>query len=55
MGACPSALSKRPAIATFVAEQFNVRESAMASGPNPSAYNYELTKLANGKYELKRR
>lgn len=29
--------------------------AAIFSGPNPSAYNYELTKLANGKYELKRR
>jgi hypothetical protein len=29
--------------------------AAVFSGPNPSAYNYELTKLANGKYELKRR
>ena len=29
--------------------------AAVFSGPNPSAYNYELAKLANGKYELKRR
>jgi hypothetical protein len=29
--------------------------AAIFSGPNPSAYNYELTKLADGKYELKRR
>jgi len=29
--------------------------AAIFSGPNPSAYNYELSKLANGKYELKRR
>ncbi len=25
------------------------------SGPKPAAYNYELVKLADGKYELKRR
>jgi hypothetical protein len=29
--------------------------AAVFSGPNPAAYNYELTKLADGKYELKRR
>ena len=29
--------------------------AAIFSGPNPMAYNYELMKLANGKYELKRR
>jgi len=25
------------------------------SGPNPSLYNFELSKLADGKYELRRR
>jgi hypothetical protein len=25
------------------------------SGPNPALYNFELTKLADGKYELRRR
>ena len=29
--------------------------AAIFSGPNPAAYNYELAKLADGKYELKRR
>ena len=29
--------------------------AAIFSGPNPAAYNFELTKLADGKYELKRR
>ena len=29
--------------------------AAVFSGPNPAAYNYELAKLADGKYELKRR
>ena len=29
--------------------------TAIFSGPNPAAYNYELVKLANGKFELKRR
>lgn len=29
--------------------------AAIFSGPNPAAYNYELVKLANGKFELKRR
>ena len=29
--------------------------AAVFSGPNPAAYNYELVKLANGKFELKRR
>jgi len=29
--------------------------AAIFSGPNPAAYNYELVKLADGKYELKRR
>jgi hypothetical protein len=29
--------------------------ASIFSGPNPAAYNYELAKLANGKYELKRR
>jgi hypothetical protein len=29
--------------------------AAVFSGPNPSAYNYELVKGANGKFELKRR
>jgi len=29
--------------------------AAVFSGPNPAAYNYELVKLADGKYELKRR
>ena len=35
-----------------------VRRPATASifsSPNPSLYNFELTKLADGKYELKRR
>ena len=29
--------------------------AAIFSGPNPAAYNYELVKGANGKFELKRR
>jgi hypothetical protein len=29
--------------------------ASIFSQPNPAAYNYELTKLADGKYELKRR
>jgi len=29
--------------------------AAIFSGPNPTAYNYELVKGANGKFELKRR
>ena len=29
--------------------------AAIFSGPNPAAYNYELVKHADGKYELKRR
>jgi hypothetical protein len=29
--------------------------AAIFSGPNPTAYNYELVKLADGKFELKRR
>jgi hypothetical protein len=29
--------------------------TAIFSGPNPASYNYELVKLADGKYELKRR
>ena len=29
--------------------------AAIFSGPNPAAYNYELVKNADGKYELKRR
>ena len=29
--------------------------ASVFSSPNPSSYNFELTKLADGKYELKRR
>jgi hypothetical protein len=29
--------------------------ASIFSSPNPTAYNFELTKLADGKYELKRR
>ena len=29
--------------------------ASIFSGPNPAAYNYELVKGANGKFELKRR
>ena len=29
--------------------------ASIFSGPNPAAFNYELVKAANGKYELKRR
>jgi hypothetical protein len=29
--------------------------AAVFSGPNPAAFNYELVKLSDGKYELKRR
>ena len=29
--------------------------ASIFSGPNPAAYNYELVKLADGKFELKRR
>lgn len=41
---------------TLTLPSFEGRPSASVfSGPNPAAYNYELAKLANGKYELKRR
>jgi hypothetical protein len=29
--------------------------AAIFSGPNPAAFNYELVKLGDGKFELKRR
>ena len=29
--------------------------ASIFSGPNPAAYNYELVKLGDGKFELKRR
>jgi hypothetical protein len=29
--------------------------AAIFSGPNPALYNFELTKLKDGKYELRRR
>ena len=29
--------------------------ASIFSGPNPAAYNFELVKLAGGKFELKRR
>ena len=29
--------------------------ASIFSSPNPTVYNFELTKLADGKYELKRR
>ena len=41
---------------TLVLPSYDGRPSAsIFSGPNPAAYNYELVKLADGKYELKRR
>ncbi len=41
---------------TLTLPSYEGRPSAsIFSGPNPAAYNYELAKLGNGKYELKRR
>jgi hypothetical protein len=41
---------------TLTLPSYEGRPSApVFSGPNPAAYNYELAKLADGKYELKRR
>ncbi len=41
---------------TLILPSYEGRPSAaIFSGPNPAAYNYELVKLANGKFELKRR
>jgi hypothetical protein len=41
---------------TFALPTFEGRPSATVfSGPNPAAYNFELAKLADGKYELRRR
>jgi hypothetical protein len=41
---------------TFTLPSYEGRPSAaIFSGPNPTAYNYELVKLADGKFELKRR
>jgi len=41
---------------TITLPSYEGRPSAsIFSGPNPAAYNYELAKLADGKYELKRR
>jgi hypothetical protein len=41
---------------TFALPSFEGRPSAtIFSSPNPSSYNFELAKLADGKYELRRR
>jgi len=41
---------------TLTLPSFEGRPSATVfSTPNPSLYNFELTKLADGKYELRRR
>jgi hypothetical protein len=41
---------------TFALTGYEGRPSAtIFSGPNPAAYNFELAKLADGKYELRRR
>ena len=41
---------------TLTLPSYEGRPSApIFSGPNPAAYNYELVKLADGKFELKRR
>ena len=41
---------------TLALPSYEGRPSAsIFSGPNPASYNFELTKLADGKYELKRR
>ena len=41
---------------TFALPAFEGRPSATVfSSPNPASYNFELAKLADGKYELRRR
>jgi hypothetical protein len=41
---------------TFTLTTFDGRPSATVfSGPNPAAFNFELAKTADGKYELRRR
>ena len=41
---------------TFVLPSVQGRPSATVfSSPNPASYNFELAKLADGKYELRRR
>jgi hypothetical protein len=41
---------------TFVLPTFEGRPSATVfSGPNPASFNFDLVKLADGKYELRRR
>ena len=41
---------------TFALPTFEGRPSATVfSSPNPASYNFELAKLADGKYELRRR
>ena len=41
---------------TFALPSFEGRPSTTVfSGPNPASYNFELAKLADGKYELRRR
>ena len=41
---------------TFALPTFEGRPSATVfSGPNPASYNFDLVKLADGKYELRRR
>jgi hypothetical protein len=41
---------------TFTLPTFEGRPSATVfSGPNPASYNFALLKLADGKYELRRR
>jgi hypothetical protein len=41
---------------TLSLPSYEGRPSAVVfSGPNPALYNFELTKLADGKYELRRR
>ena len=41
---------------TFTLASYQGRPATtIFSGPNPTPYNFELTKLADGKYELRRR
>ena len=40
---------------TLTLPSYEGTSAAIFSGPNPAAYNYELVKGANGKFELKRR
>ena len=40
---------------TLTLPSYEGSSAAIFSGPNPAAYNYELVKGANGKFEVKRR